>query len=152
MVLVDKEVADRLKPASTRLVKLRIAVEGYVLDTDEIYDGIPAEEVPELKVFLKDVAPYLSAALHAVELFQRQIETRKHLRREDAYQAFTPMIQLTRIFANDMLYHLRFTWDGVIFLEREESVMVKSARKCGLDFSGLHVYEIVGEVNEMQGR
>jgi hypothetical protein len=148
LVLLDKRTAGRLKPSSD-LVKPEINVGDYVLITAD-YAGIPATEVLELKVFLKDAVPHLQAAVQAAELFQRRIESTKHLKRQQAHEAFTPLIQLTRAFGDDVFYHLRFTWDGIIFLDREDSVMVTESKGKGRYFSGVHVTQPVGELHELE--
>jgi len=115
------------------------------LDTSH-YDGIPEAEVSELKVFLKDVIPYLPAALQAAELLQRGLERTVSLKRQEAAEVFTPMIQLTRIFGDDVRYHLRFTWDGIIFLDREDSVRATAGVLKEPQSSVARIYRPVGEL------
>jgi len=133
-----------LKPSSG-LVKPEIIVGDYELDTGH-YKGIPAAEVSELKAFLKDAVPYLPGAVQAAKLLQRRLEGTKRLKREEAAEVFTPTIQLTRFFLDDVQYHLRFTWDGIIFLDRDYSVDVAAQEAGGLNSSVVRLYQPVGEL------
>ncbi len=145
MVEVDRKTAKRLKPPRG-LVRPEFRVGNYLLTT-EGWEGIPENEVPGVKIFIKDAAPYLGEALNAIELFQRRLETTKHLKRQQVHEAFTPMIQLTKMFGTDVQYHLRFTWDGAIFLDREDEVMTPSKDGKGWDFAGVRVFQPVGELH-----
>jgi hypothetical protein len=100
-----------------------IKVGNYLLDKREDA-GVPSGELPELRVFLRDAAPYLKFALRAAQSLQRLLEEAKHLKRQDANEAFVPLVQLTRVLeGSNVQYHIRMSWDGVIFLDRDEGVV-----------------------------
>jgi hypothetical protein len=135
----------RLRPSSD-LVKPEIRAGSYAIDFGD-RDGIPKKEVPQLRIFLRDVAPFLKPAIQAAELFERRLESEKHLKRPYSGEAFSPLIQLTKMFGDrDVQYHLRFTWDGEIFLDREEGVMVPSLDGRGWNTSGVSVTEEVANI------
>ena len=119
------------------------------MDTSH-FGGIPEAEVSELKVFLKDVIPFLPAALQAAELLQRGLERTVSLKRQEAAEVFTPTIQLTKIFGDDVRYHLRFTWDGIIFLDREDSVKATAGELTEMESSVARIYRPVGELARVE--
>jgi len=87
--------------------------------------GIREEELTEFKTFLRDVAPYLQIATRATEWMQKELEKDKSLNRQEAQEAFTPMIQLTHSMSrpeSQVQFHIRLTWDGQFFIDREEFV------------------------------
>lgn len=89
--------------------------------------GIKEEEITEFKHFIKTIIPILSDCLRYIQALETIVEKKKNL---DKFQlglnGFTPMLDLqhtTRKKFMGITYSVNFTWDGEIFVDREEDII-----------------------------
>lgn len=109
--------------ASKRLVKPTIEIEGYPVEWTPMIEGIPEDEVSELKTFIRDAIPYFESVQQAADLLHKRIEKSKNMsRHEVGRDVFNIVIQLRHNIRGDPDrpdYVISMTWDGVIFIDRE---------------------------------
>ncbi len=142
MVLLNAETVEKLSGQS--LVDPRIEVSGYLVTWfggKKEKKGIPKKEIGELRLFLRDAIPYLQIVLRAAQHMQSEVDRNKG--RYAAMEAFTPIIRLSHS-SGDHIYHLVLTWDGEVFIDREEYIFLKARNGPGHQHSQYTVTRQVG--------
>jgi hypothetical protein len=108
-------------------IKPEIKIGNYILKWDISSSGIAQKEVSELRRFVTDLAPYLSAAVYtAARGVQRHIKEKAVSKKEvrGFEEMFSPRLLLSRkIRNNHIVYALEMTGDGATIISRQETIV-----------------------------
>jgi hypothetical protein len=111
-------------------VKPDITVGNYYLKWEDASYGIPQKEIPELKRFITEIAPYLTSILHeAANEIHRIAEEKigsKESHRLD--EVFSPEI-LVRRRRDQFTYALQMKRDGTTIISRTERIIISQKGK-----------------------
>lgn len=117
-------------------VKPDIAVGNYYLEWDEQSYGIPQKEVQELKRFVSDIAPYLTAVLYeaagSISKIAQEKTGAKEARKME--EMFVPQVLVARR-RSDFTYTLQMKRDGTTVINRSETIA--GEKKAALTLSWL---------------
>jgi hypothetical protein len=147
MIKVDDKFAEQLKPSSRQLMKDDILFNGYRLEISETCNGIPVEEITELKLFLRDIASVLPTLLRNVDNLSKALQEGKNLDESTAGEALGPGIYLWKYLTNDVIYRVMVVWDHVVFLDRGEDLYQPSGSDGGLVHTQYEVWRNIGEIS-----
>lgn len=132
-MIIEERVEQALIPK--QLVKPKI-----LLDDDWEWEwvahspGIMKNEGKELKHFLKNSTPILGYLNQEIRRLTKVMQRNRNLVLRDLEEnAYTPFIRLLysskqKNFAN-VHFILEFTWDGAIFVDREEDIKIPSGER-----------------------
>ena len=156
MKVLPRDIVDRFGPETKQFATEDIIAAGYRLELYDAWEGIPLSEVEFLKGFLEDLAPFLPTLVGEAHSLLKSLQKKKRLSESKMDKLLGPGVYFSRRTKFDVAYHVRLTWDNVVFLDREEGIYVRSKeyerpnsaeRPEGFSFSSFHVTRNVGELH-----
>jgi hypothetical protein len=154
--VLPKKIVDMLGPETKDYATEDIIESGYCLQLVGEWDSLPASEVNDVKKFMKDISPFLATLVGEAHTLLKLLRKKKQVSEHQIDKILGPGVYFSRMVDDDVVYHIRLTWDNVVFLDREEGIWVKTEEYAkpgekvapgGRSFSSFHVVRQVGEIH-----
>ena len=156
MKVLPRAVVEQLGPDTKDYAKEDIIAGGYRLQLNDSWDGIPSDEVEEVRQFMEDAGPFLAILVSQAHKLLKALQKNKRLSGFEMDKLLGPGVYFSRMTESVyVVYRIRLTYDNVVFMDREESIYVPSKEYArpgekqseGFSHSSFEVVRWVGELH-----
>lgn len=153
---IDKKTASAF--SGKNYVKPKMEFGNHIWDWASHTYGIREYEKNELKFFIKNAIPILGYYLNEIKRLEKVAENNRKLDKrqleEDVYIPFLRLLSSSKQKGpGNVVFTMEFTWDGHIFVDREEDVFIRGEsfvrqgqKTHTLDFLPFHLRWQLGEL------